>query len=219
MGGLCLGTFSMTPTMAAPVTYTFTGVVTVNDSAQTPSQPFTMPAPLSSVSRSKNRATTQLVGSNHHTTKLGSLIQVTIGSYQVHVPFGERDQRRDISIPNFSKSTLRNSTKDGFTLTPSSAVISWTSQGPSSTLEKPTSIFGSALSPEPTELPPSIGALSHSSRLRFSFDSETTPPNPVTVAQGMIFPATTVPLPASLIIVGVGLVALIGLGAGGLRTS
>lgn len=52
---------------------------------------------------------------------------------------------------------------------------------------------------------------------RLLFKSEAVPPNPVTITQGSIAPATAGPLPASLIIAGVGLVALIGLGAGGLR--
>lgn len=217
VGSLFLGPFSITPTMAAPVMYTFTGVVAESDSAPTSSQPFNTSAPLSRMSASKNRFTTQLVGSNRHTANLGSLGQVNVGSYQGYFPFNTRDQRQDISIPNFSKTAHLHSAKDGLTLIPISSVTPLLSQNFTRTLDEPISAFRTATLPDPSELPPSIGAFSYSNQLRLPFNSETAPLNPVTIAQGTLAPSTTVPLPASLIIAGIGLVALIGLGAGGLR--
>ena len=219
VGGLCLANVSITPAVAAPVMYTFTGVVAGIDSALTSPLPLSKPAPLPKVSRSKNRFVTQLAKSNRLATNLGSLVQVNVGSYQVHLPFRAKDRRGDSSTPDFSKATHLSSSKDGLIFIPRSSVTSWLSQSSSRTVEEATSIFRTTALPEPSELPPSIGAFSHSSQLRLPFKSEAAHPNPVTIVQGTILPATGVPLPASLIIAGVGLVALISLGAGGLRTN
>lgn len=217
VGSLCLGGFSITPAMAASITYVFTGAVPGIDSALIASLPSSASPPLSRASGLTHKLTAQLVVAKRHTTNLGSPAQISVGSYQVLFPFRAGNQRTNISAPDFSKATHLSSAHDILTLIPSSSVTSWLSQSFSRTLEEPRSIFRTAALPEPSELPPSIGAVSYPRQLRLLFTMEAAPPSPVTIAQGTIAPATTVPLPASLIIAGVGLVALIGLGAGGLR--
>ena len=217
VGGLCLGIFWITPIMAAPITYTFTGVVTGIDSALMSPMPLHSPSPLSKVPHSKRRFITQLVGSQRHTTNSVSLVQVQIGAYQVHVPFTARDQSNNIATPNFSKATYRSSTKDSLTLIPSSSVKPWLSHHSFEALGEPPAVFGTTALPERSELPPNIGSFFTSDQSRIPLISEAAPRNPVTIAQGTIASASAGPLPASLIIAGVGLVALIGLGAGGLR--
>lgn len=82
-------------------------------------------------------------------------------------------------------------------------------------LRGPNSIFSSDHLPGPGGLPPDIHTFSERTDWRLVFGSGGGA-NPRTVSGGLES-LTAVPLPAGVILFGVGLVALIGLGAGGLR--
>lgn len=80
-------------------------------------------------------------------------------------------------------------------------------------LRGPNSIFSNDHLPGPGSLPPSINAFDDDTEWRLVFG---TGGNSRTVS-GDLSALTAVPLPAGVILFGVGIVALIGLGAGGLR--
>ncbi len=219
VSGLYLGDFAITPAVAATITYTFSGIVRGIDSAQTVLLPFGTSAPLSRMSGSPNVFTTPQVRSESQATYFGSRIQLNVGSYQIRLPFRLGNHRATISNTDSSKASSITFTRDGLTLTPNSSVNSWLNQASFNTLEGPPSAFSSTEWPRPLGLSPSISTLSHSREWRLPFNNNPAPTDPVTLVQGTIAPSTIGPLPASLIIAGVGLVALIGLGAGGLRAS
>ena len=78
-------------------------------------------------------------------------------------------------------------------------------------LRGPSSIFGSDALPSSI---PSISSFTNAKQFRLQFG----PTNGANArVQGEMTSLTTVPLPAGVVLFGVGLVALIGLGAGGLR--
>lgn len=207
------------PAMGATVTYTFSGIVRGTDLAETAPVPFNTSGPMLRTSGSMNGVRTLLVKSESHGTHFGLRTQLKIGSHQVYLPSKPGNHRVDISPSDFSRVSGINPYQDGLTLTPHSLIHSWLTQTSLATPEGPPSLFGTSALPEPSNFPPSLSTLSHATVGRLPSTSDPAPTNPVTVVQGMVAPSNPVPLPASLIIAGVGLVALIGLGAGGLRTN
>ncbi len=219
-GSLCLGNLAIAPAMAATVTYTFSGVVTGIDSALTAHLPSGRSSPLSRMSGSMNVLTTQQIGSKSHPIYFGSRVQFNVGSYQVLFRSTSGDHRVAISNSDSSEALNRASSQDGLTLTPNSPVNSWLPQSFFVPLERPPSHFTSTASlPDPSNLPASISAFSQANQWRLPFNSDSAATNPVAIVHGPMISFPAVPLPASLIIVGVGLVALIGLGAGRLQAN
>ena len=80
-------------------------------------------------------------------------------------------------------------------------------------LISPQNVFSSTALPGPSELPPSLNAFSIQRSWALTFFG----PGPVQQVTGNLTSLTAVPLPGSVVLFGVGIVTLVGLGAGRLR--
>ncbi len=201
-----------TPAMAATIIYNFTGNVTNVGSLLSPPA---VPSPsFTTSSAMSGTMTVNTADGNTGSSTLGSYqiqsLSVTIGGYTASVGqtgtvnirngngAGVAADRFEVSAPQSG-----NLTGDPINfLLPRLFTIN---------LRGSSSIFGS------DELPssvPSLNSFANLNRFRLQFG----PTNGANArVQGELTSLTAVPLPAGLVLFGVGLVALIGLGAGGLR--
>lgn len=204
-----------TPAMAATIIYNFTGNVTnvgnLLSPPAVPSPQFTAGPPGSLMTGTMAVNTTD---GNMGNSTLGSYqiqsLSVTIGGYTASVgPTGTVNIRNGngpgVAADRFEVSAPQsgNLTGDDINfLLPRLFTIN---------LRGPSSIFGSDALPSSV---PSLSAFTNANQFRLQF-GPTNGANARVV--GQLTSLTAVPLPPAVILFGVGLVALIGLGAGGLR--
>lgn len=205
VAGLLLSSnLMMSPAMAATITYNFSGDVTgVNP--QLVSQ-FPTPPPVYTMSGS-------ITVTNHTPAPPGLTesysiqnFQLTIGGYNATMgTSGQVDIRNGSGgAPGADRFNVTVNSPDGNNvnfLVPRLFDIQ---------LRGPSNIFTSDALPNPA---PSISSFTGFNRFRLVFG----PAGEGRAVTGFLTSLTTVPLPAAVILFGVGLVALIGLGAGGLR--
>ncbi len=210
-GLVMIGGVAVAPAMAATITYNFTGNVTdvgsLLSSPAVPSPSFTTSSTMSGTMTVNTADGT--AGNLNGSYNIQSL-SVTIGGYTASVgPTGTVNIRNGsgsgLAADRFEVSAPQsgNLTGDPINfLLPRLFTIN---------LRGPSSIFGSDALPSSI---PSISSFTNAKQFRLQFG----PTNGANAqVQGEMTSLTTVPLPAGVVLFGVGLVALIGLGAGGLR--
>ena len=211
--GLLMCSSVMTaPAMGATIIYNFTGNVTNVGSLLSPPA---VPSPsFTTSSTMSGTMTVDTADGNTGSSTLGSYqiqsLSFTIGGYTASVgPTGTVNIRNGsgsgLAADRFEVSAPQsgNLTGDPINfLLPRLFTIN---------LRGPRSIFGSDALPSSI---PSISSFTNAKQFRLQFG----PTNGANArVQGEMTSLTTVPLPAGVVLFGVGLVALIGLGAGGLR--
>jgi hypothetical protein len=214
-GLLLCGSVVTAPAMGATIIYNFSGnVTTVGNLLSPPAVPspqFTAGPPGSPMT---GTMTVNTADGNTGSSTLGSYqiqsLSVTIGGYTASVgPTGTVNIRNGngagVAADQFEVSAPQsgNLTGDPINfLLPRLFTIN---------LRGPSSIFGSDALPSSV---PSISSFTNANQFRLQF-GPTNGANARVV--GQLTSLTAVPLPAGVVLFGVGLVALIGLGAGGLR--
>jgi hypothetical protein len=209
-GLLLSGSLVAVPAMAATITYNFSGNVTgVGSLLSPPPPPFSTSAgPSSAMSGSMTVNTTDTASGGVNGSYSIQSFNVTIGSYTAVLgPSGV------VNIRNGSgggpgadrfEVTVNSPTGNNVNfLVPRLFEIG---------LRGPSSLLGSDALPSSV---PSVSSFNNQNQFRLVF-GPTGGAGQRTVS-GVLSSLTAVPLPASVILFGVGLVALIGLGAGGLR--
>lgn len=216
VAGLLLGSsFVVPPTMAATITYNFQGTVNhVGNQLSPPPPPFGTTGPSSAMSGSMTVNTSDTAsGAVNGSYKIENF-EVTIGTYTAtYTPatgsFGQVDIRNGAGgAPGADRFivTVTPLTGDSVRFF-APRLFEIDLRGPNS----PSTIFNNDDLPNPA---PSIA--SFTTRNIFSLHFGPGNGNPREVS-GVVTSLTAVPLPAAVILFGAGLVALIGLGAGGLR--
>lgn len=207
IGLFMFGSVAVDSVMAAIVTYNFTGTVT-NVGGNVSSGPFTAGPPASTMTGTMTVNTLDGNGNPNLGSYQIQSLTITIGGYKASVgPTGTvniqngipGNDRFEVSTPaqpgNLSGPIVNSLAPRLFTIN---------LRGPSSVLTS------DAL---PTTVP-SISSFTTANRFRLQFGPTSGVASSV---RGVVDTLTAVPLPAGVILFGVGLVALIGLGAGGLR--
>ena len=208
--GLLLSSgFMMTPAMAASITYNFSGDVTgVN--RQLSSQFNTSQSMSGSMTVSTSDTNT---GSSTQGSYAIQAFTVTIGTYTATMGTSGVVDIRNVTSGGGSgadrfQATVEAPNGPGVNfLLPSLFNIN---------LRGGNSVFSNSLSPldklpGPSDLPPTLASFS-TNQWRLAFG-----PGAGRAVSGVLTSLTAVPLPAAMVLFGVGIVALIGLGAGGLR--
>ncbi len=209
-GLICVSIVAMAPVMAAEITYNFSGNVTNVGSFLSPPA---VPSPqFTTGSTMTGTMTIDTADGNPGSSTFGSYsiqsLSVTIGGYTATVgPTGTVNIRN--GVPGNDRFEVAAPSQPGNLaggpinfLLPRLFTIN---------LRGPNNIFGS------DELPstvPSLSSFTGANQFRLQF-GPTNGANARVV--GQLTELTAVPLPTSVILFGLGLVALIGLGAGGLR--
>ena len=209
MAGLLLSSgLVMAPAMAATITYSFNGTVNQVGNQVTPATLFTPP---STMTGSITVNTTDQNGNANRGTYSIENFQVTFGggyiaSFVPGTSSGVVDIRNGNGMnPNADQFNVSVSAPTGNIVNFNAPRLFTIDLGGSK------NIFSSDALPNPA---PSIGSFtgSHGFRIQFGSGNED-----IRAVQGVLTSLTAVPLPAAVILFGAGLVALIGLGAGGLR--
>ncbi len=214
-GSLMLSGAMLTPALAATITYNFSGTVSnVGNQLSPPPPPFGTTGPSSAMSGSMTVNTSDTAsGAVNGSYKIENF-EVTIGTYTAtYSP----------TLSSFGQVDIRNGAggapgADRFivTVTPLTGdsvrffaprLFEIDLRGPNS----PSTIFTSDDLPNPA---PSIASFTTRNLFRLQFGPGNANAREVS---GVVTSLTAVPLPAAVILFGAGLVALIGLGAGGLR--
>lgn len=210
-GLVMLGGVAVAPAMAATITYQFTGTVNNVDPALIPS--FRNPATMTG-SMIVNTSDTNSNG-NNGTYNIQS-IQVKIGTFTAILdatgnhrmnirngPGGSANgDRIDVLSDVKNSNALSPIDPDKFTID---------LRGPNNGTNNvgPNNVFTSDALPNPV---PSLSSFTNRNRFQLTFNDPDD-----SQLRGFLTTLTAVPLPPAVILFGVGLVALIGLGAGGLR--
>ncbi len=212
MAGLLLSSgFMLSPAMAATITYNFTGTVT-DVHAQLSSQ-FNMSQSMS------GSMTVNTLDQNTGSSTIGAYsvqsLTVTIGTYTATMaPSGG-----NVTVRNLTSGSGDNLDRFLVSVDANGASVPPHSLSPDSfevNLRGDKDVFSNSLSPldklpGASDLPPSISSFNTNNwSLVFA-------PGSGKAVSGMFTSLTAVPLPAAMVLFGVGIVALIGLGAGGLR--
>lgn len=208
VGLLVGGGFVTAPVMAATITYNFQGTVNhVGNQLSPPPPPFSTSGPSSAMSGSitVNTADSNVNG-NNGTYAIQSL-QVTIGGYTATMSSSGQVSIRDgsgggSSADRFLVSVTPLTGNNVNFLAP--RLFDMNLRGPSG-------IFSNDGLPNSV---PSVASFTGANEFRLQFGPNNGRPSAVI---GSLTSLTAVPLPAAVVLFGVGLVALIGLGAGGLR--
>ncbi len=210
-GLVMIGGVAVAPAMAATITYNFTGNVTdVGSLLSSPAVPFPSFTTSSTMSGTMTVNTADGTAGNLNGSYNIQSLSVTIGGYTASVgPTGTVNIRNGsgsgLAADRFEVSAPQsgNLTGDPINfLLPRLFTIN---------LRGPSSIFGSDALPSSI---PSISSFTNAKQFRLQFG----PTNGANArVQGEMTSLTTVPLPTGVVLFGVGLVALIGFGAGGLR--
>lgn len=228
VGLILWGVFELTPAMAATITYNFSGTVnhvgTSLLSPPPPSPPFGTSGPSSAMSGSitVNTLTPDTDPSGVFGNYSIHSFQVTIGSYTATYDSGSSGQ---IVIRNGSGSGVQADRFIGTANFPNGAAIGLLAPRLFKIdLRGDKDVFPNDVSPVDklpgtSDFPPSISDFNNKNewRLVFGPGSGDGNLNGQRVVSGIVHSIAAVPLPAAVILFGVGLVALIGLGAGGLR--
>ncbi len=203
--GLLVGSFATIPAMAATITYHFSGDVDhVGRQLQSSTQPFTTSSMMSGV-MTVNTQDTTTPNNNRGTYSIQSFA-VTVGGYTA--TFGPSTSNL-VEIRNVSGGDRFY--VDAVDLN-GNLVNTFLPNLFDIRLGGPNTIFNN--DHLPGSLPPSIDAFTNETTWRLTFSPGGGVPRTVS---GDLSSITVVPLPAAVVLFGVGLVALIGLGAGGLR--
>jgi hypothetical protein len=204
-GLVMFGGVAVAPALAATITYNFTGDVDqVGAQLRPPAPPFNTSSTISGV------MTVNTADGNSNNNRGSYTIEsfsVTVGGYTATFPPGTSglvEIRNVNGGDRFGATVVNPSGVQVRGFSPSLFQID---------LRGPNTVFGNDALPGPGALPPSIDEFSNRTTWRLVFGA---PGNSRTVS-GDLTSLTAVPLPPAVILFGVGLVALIGLGAAGLR--
>jgi hypothetical protein len=209
-GLVMFGGVAVAPAMAATITYKFSGTVTgVGNQLSPPPPPFGTSGPASAMSGSITVNTTDNTSGGLNGSYTIEGFQVTIGSY--NATFGPAGV---VNIRNGSGGGAGVDRFEVIVNSPTGNIVNFLAprlfdiglRGPGSTFSS------DAL---PTTVP-SLSSFNNQNQFRFLFGPAGQGTGQRTVS-GFLTSLTAVPLPTSVILFGLGLVALIGLGAGGLR--
>ncbi len=209
-GLIVLGSLGVAPAMAAPIIYSFTGEVDRIGNLLSPP-----PLPFNTSSDIEGSMTVNMTDNNPSNATRGSYViesfTVTIGGVGGYTAsFGPSTNNRVVirNLPGEDRFVTNvndlSGPNVGSGLAPDFFGIN---------LRGPNTLFGNDALPGEAALPASINAFDQQHTWRLVFGSGG---NSRTVS-GDLTSLTAVPLPAGVVLFGVGLVALIGLGAGGLR--
>ncbi|NOU10831.1 MAG: hypothetical protein HOO98_12570 [Nitrospira sp.] len=204
-GLICLNSVAMAPAMAATITYNFTGEVDQVGNLLSP------PVLFNTSSNVSGSMTVNTFDNNTNANRGSYVIEsftVTVGTYTTSFGLSTGNTVIIRNLAGGDQFVTAVNDLSGPTVGSGLAPDFFRMN-----LSGPNSLFGNANLPDAAALPASINAFDTQHTWRLVFGSGG---NRRTVS-GDVSSLTAVPLPTSVILFGLGLVALIGLGAGGLR--
>lgn len=211
IGLVMFGSVAMSPAMAATIIYNFTGTVNGVGAQLSPGPSFTSTTPNMKGTITVDTTDTASGGVNgsysiqSFTVQIGSYTASAGPSGTVNIRNGSGGgpgaDRFEVTVNPLNG--LNGDSVNFF----APRLFGIELRGPNS----PSSIFGSDALPNPA---PSLSSFTNRNEFRLQFGPGNTNNRAVS---GVLTSLTAVPLPAAVVLFGAGLVALIGLGAGGLR--